>query len=54
MNKQVVLSLDSKAYQNPGLINLDSQIFDSKWLKVFTSAIEFRKFVNSCSEPLEI
>lgn len=28
MKKQVVLSIDSKVYKNPRMINLDGSIFD--------------------------
>lgn len=54
MNKEVVLSLDTKVYKNPNLINLDSSILNYEWLRIFTNAENFRSYISKSSQPLEV
>lgn len=54
MDKEVVLSIDTNTFKNPKFINLDSEIYDFKWLTVFTNAQEFRSYINDCDKSLEV
>lgn len=54
MDKQYVVSMDSRCFNNPNLISLDKNLFQHDLIKVFCNTHGFRDYVCSCKKQLEI
>lgn len=55
MDTKVVLCADTESVKNPGFVGLEGENLDSqKWLRVFCSALEARRYLQENNDPSEV